>query len=556
MIGEYIRAFDHLLTGFPEQFPWFVGLLLGTGIFMTLRLGFIQLTQLKHAFQVIAGHYDDPDDEGDVTHFQALTVALSATVGVGNIAGVAIAIHYGGPGAIFWMWMTAFFGMALKFTECTLAIKYRVFDEEGEASGGPMYYIEKGLNQKWAAVFFAVCAVICSFATGNMNQSNTIASIFTSTRTVSPHVVGLVTAVLVGGVIIGGVKRIAGVTEKLAPSMALLYFSGAALILMLHLDRIPGVLSEIVNGAFHPESAFGGTAAGAFVFTLLHGVRRGLFSNEAGQGSAAIAHASARTHEPVREGVVAMTGPLIDTLIICSFTAMTILVTGAWKTHYDQVYTPGRVTVCESIEHGKFEPFTGELKVAEGLPLDASLGSNHAAIEGVQFLAKDGALFSGKIKVRDGAMLNPPEGAQIRGRGLLTGAPLTARAFKDGLEKLFPWGDKIVQLSVLLFALSTIISWSYYGDRSMVYLVGAKGVLPYRLVYLFFIYLGAVTALETVWLFGDVALSCMSIPNLIAILFLHRVVMKDSKEYFSREHIPYAEKAKAASKAGGGESHG
>jgi AGCS family alanine or glycine:cation symporter len=537
-ILDFLHNFDYYLTGMPEAFPWFIVLLLGTGIFITWKLGFIQVRRFWHAVRVVMGHFDDPDDEGDVTHFQALTVALSATVGVGNIAGVALAIHYGGPGAVFWMWMTAVFGMALKFSECTLSLKYRVFDVNGDASGGPMYYMEKGLGQKWAGVFFASCAVICSFGTGNMNQSNTIASLFAGHPSLSSHLIGLLIAFFVGVVIIGGVKRIASVTEKLAPSMALLYFAGAGTIVLMHIEQVPGVVGSILSGAFNPQSAFGGTAAGLFVFTLMHGVRRGLFSNEAGQGSAAIAHASAKTNEPVREGVVAMTGPFIDTLVICTLTAMAILVTGTWKTRYPQTLLPGAVTVCREVIQGKAIPLqVPEVSFLEGVPQGFALFRNHATIEGA--VARVGETpFTGTLKVAEGQLEGAPEGFLLQGRGLLVGAPLTAMAFRQGLAKVTQKGDLIVTLSVLLFALSTIISWSYYGDRSFVYLFGAKHVIVYRLLYLFFVYVGAVAALEAVWIFGDIALSLMAIPNLMAILLLHKQVQADAQEYFSREHVP------------------
>ena len=349
-LESYLHTFNHYLTGLPEQFPWFVAFLLGTGIFVTLRLGFIQFRRLKHASDVVAGKYDNPDDEGDVTHFQALTVALSATVGVGNIAGVAIAIHWAGPGAIFWMWMTAIFGMALKYAECTLAIKYREFDDQGNAAGGPMYYIEKGLGIKWPAIFFSICAVICSFGTGNMAQSNTIASV--SKDIIAPALIGVILAVVVGAVIIGGVKRIASVTDKLLPGMAILYFGSCALILLMHIGDVPAAIMSIFENAFSTKSAFGGTAAAGFSAIMLKGVQRGLFSNEAGQGSAPIAHASAKTDEPVREGLVAMTGPLIDTLIICTLTASTILVTGVWNQKFEQKFDYRNLEVASSIVGG------------------------------------------------------------------------------------------------------------------------------------------------------------------------------------------------------------
>jgi alanine or glycine:cation symporter, AGCS family len=536
-IEEFLRTFGHYLTDVPEAFPWFVALLLGTGILVTLRFGFIQFYKLGHAFQVIAGHFDDPNEKGDVTHFQALTVALSATVGVGNIAGVALAIHVAGPGALFWMWMTAFFGMALKYVECTLSMKYRIFDEEGEAAGGPMYYIEKGLGWKWAGMVFAFCAVICSFATGNMNQSNTIASVVSERGLLSPYIVGGILVFMVGFVIIGGVKRIASVTDKLLPGMAFIYFGAASLILILHIDQIPAVIALVFANAFNPTSAFGGTAAGAFTATMLYGIKRGLFSNEAGQGSAPIAHASAKTHEPVREGVVAMVGPFIDTLIICSLTGLVLLVTGAWNTRFEGEYAPSRVVIASEIKAGIPQTINGPVELKDGIPQGFVMELNHASIEDAVVL-KDSQPYSGILESREGYLQAPDESFHIKGKALLNGAPLTTKAFEVGLSKLISWGSWIVEISVFLFAFSTIIGWSYYGDRSFEYLFGIRYLVIYRLLYLVFVFIGAIIALDVVWMFGDIALSLMAIPNLIAIIFLHGKVLEDTKEYFSRKHVP------------------
>ena len=290
------------LTNWTEIFSGWIAMpltiiLIGTGLFVTLSLGFIQIKRLKHSFQVVLGKYDNPDDEGDVTHFQALSAALSATIGIGNIAGVAIAIRLGGPGALFWMWVTALLGMALKYAECTLSHRYRVINEDGSASGGPMYYIEKGLGPKWKslAVFFASCAVICSFCTGNMNQANTIAQTFASYN-VPIWFSGLFIALLVGLVIIGGIKRIAAVASKLVPTMAVLYVLGALIILINHANYILPSFISIFKEAFSLEAGWGG-----LLTVIMWGVRRGLYSNEAGQGSAPIAHAAAKTKESARE---------------------------------------------------------------------------------------------------------------------------------------------------------------------------------------------------------------------------------------------------------------
>ncbi|MCJ8344877.1 sodium:alanine symporter family protein [bacterium] len=536
---EYLNSFIstmEMLFNFPEQLPIFIILLLGTGLFVTLRFNFIQLFKLKHSLEVVMGKYDDPNDVGDVSHFQALTVALSATVGVGNIAGVAIAIHYGGPGAIFWMWLTAIFGMALKFVECTLALKYRVIDEAGEASGGPMYYIEKGLGNKPFGIFFAVCAVLCSFCTGNMNQSNTVTDVLATRFDLlenGKYLVGIILVLIVGSVILGGVKRIAKVTEKLAPMMAAIYFLSAFVIIILNMESLPQIISSIFTQAFNPQSAFGGTAAGTLTMTMLIGIKRGLFSNEAGQGSAPIAHASAKTNEPVREGIVAMMGPFIDTLVICSLTAFVLLITSSWNQKFAVNLTLQEVQIVQSIDqHAKVVQFTGSFQVKDGLVDQIKLIHNHAEIDKIVLYQGD-QKFSGTIVVTQDGNLNLSN-IVVRGDALLVGAPLTSRAFKIGLSSIFDHGDMIVDLCVILFAISTIISWCYYGDRSFVYLFGTKQLILYRLTYLFFVFLGAILSLNTVWRIGDVALSLMALPNLIAILFLHKQVIADSKEYFEK----------------------
>ena len=318
-----------------EQIAIMVILLLGTGLYLTIRTGFVQITKLGHGFGVTTGKYDDPDDPGDVSHFQALTTALSATVGIGNIAGVAMAIHWGGPGALFWMWVTAFLGMATKFSEVTLAQKYRTTDETGAVAGGPMYYIERGLGPKWKpmAVFFAVMLAFTAFFTGNAVQANTVADQMNSAFGIPMMLMGAITSVIVGAVILGGIGRIGKVTAFLAPFMAAIYVVGALLIIALNLGSLPSAFGAIITGAFNPQAGVAGIGAGAFVVTLMWGVRRGLFSNEAGQGSAPIAHAAAKTDEPVSEGVVALLEPFIDTIVICSCTAFVILL-GA-------VYVPG-----------------------------------------------------------------------------------------------------------------------------------------------------------------------------------------------------------------------
>jgi AGCS family alanine or glycine:cation symporter len=447
-----------LVWNFPEKAPFLVILLLGAGVFVTLRLGFVQIRKFWHAWEVISGKYDNEHDDGDITHFQALSAALSATVGIGNIAGVATAIHYGGPGALFWMWITAIFGMSLKYAECTLSVEYREINKDGSASGGPMYYIEKGLGKAWKpmAVFFAACAVVSSFGSGNAVQSFTVADQFYSDFGIPQYITGLVLVTVVAMVILGGIKRIGKVTAKLAPLMAILYVFSAMVAIILNIDKVPSMFALIIKSAFTPTAQIGGFAGATFLYTLVWGVKRGLFSNEAGQGSAPIAHAAAKTDEPVREGTVAMLGPFIDTLIICTMTGLVIILTGAW-TYID----------------------------ANG--------------------------------------------------NALNGSPMTAYAFQQALKPIVGmYGKYLITIAVLLFAVSTAISWSYYGDRAAEYLFGKKSIKPYKIVFLIMFFLGSIFKLEVVWGFADIALGLMAIPNLIAVIFLTPKVMDMTKQYFNK----------------------
>ncbi len=460
-INEILDTLASYLWGFPESFPLMLIILIGTGVFITFRLGWIQLRQVKHAIDITRGKYDDPEHEGDISHFQALSTALSATIGIGNIAGVATAIHYGGPGALFWMWLTGILGTSLKYAECTLAMKYRKINPDGSASGGPMYYIEKALGWKWLAIVFAGAAALCALATGNAVQANTVADQLRSDFGVDVHITGIVIAVLVGAVILGGIKRIGRVTSILAPLMTVLYVLGALTIIILNIDKVPGAFATIVKSAFTPAGATAGFAGATFMHCLVWGIKRGLFSNEAGQGSAPIAHAAAKTDEPVREGTVAMMGPYIDTITICTLTGLVIVITGAWN-------------------------------------------------------AVDAA-----------------------GNGLfLNGSPMTSYAFAKGLTFMNGNGGYLVTAAVLLFATSTIISWSYYGDRSIQYLFGDKVVFPYRILFCIMIFWGATSRLEVAWALGDIGLGLMALPNLIALVALSGVVVKLTNEYYSREHKP------------------
>ena len=438
------------LSGILWGNPVTLLVLLGTGFYLTIRMGLIQVRGFRHAVDLVSGRYSCKTDTGEVSHFQALSTALSATVGTGNIAGVATAITLGGPGALFWMWVTAVFGMATKFAECTLSLKFRQVSEDGEIAGGPMYTLLHGLNMRRTASLFALFALIASFGIGNMVQANSVIDglgyIFPELHA-NRWIIGCVLAALVGLVILGGVKRIARVASTIVPFMAILYISAALLVLINHVAEIPAAFALIFKLALNPWAVGGGAVGEA----IRWGVARGLFSNEAGLGSSPMAHAAARTNEPVREGLVAMLEPFIDTLVICTMTGLVIVVTGAWQ---------------ESSE-------------------------------------------------------------------TLKGAALTAHAFSSSLGDAGAW---VVGGGLTLFAYSTIIAWSYYGDRSAYFLFGERAVLPYRVLYTLLVVVGAGVPLNLVWNIADITNILMAIPNLLGLILLAGLVKKLKDEYFSRAH--------------------
>ncbi len=529
-----VDTLNDLVWSTPSFFPFMVAVLLSFGIFITLRLGFVQIRYFKHGILTVMGKFDHPDAIGDVNHFQALTTALSATVGIGNIAGVAIAIHYGGPGALFWMWVTAFFGMAVKYTECTLAVKYRIQNSDGSVSGGPMYYIEKGLGEqwKWLAVFFAAMAVICSFLTGNAVQANTVADTMKATFLIPGWITGLATASLVGFVIVGGIKRIGRVTASLMPLMAIIYVLGALIILLLNVEKVIPAFGTIIEYAFTPKAGAFGIGSGLFLTTLVWGIKRGLFSNEAGQGSAPIAHGAAKTKEPVREGVVALLEPFIDTLVVCTMTGLVIVSTGVWEQKHPTVFTTNALETSFEIDDE-----STILTISNGLPVNGEILRNDYSYGELYTDMDREELFSGQIVVlEDGSVtiqtLTGENLGELQTSIVENGAPLTALAFEKGLSPLFAGGKYIVTICVILFGVSTAISWSYYGDRSIQYLAGDSSIIYYKMVYLVMHFLGAILALETVWAIGDIALGLMTFPNIIALFALSGVVAKATKTYF------------------------
>jgi AGCS family alanine or glycine:cation symporter len=558
MGNRYIAEAGPTVNG--ETIPIMVLLLLGTGVFLTLRLGFIQIRRLGHGFKVTTGVYDDPDEPGDVSHFQALTTALSATVGIGNIAGVAIAIHWGGPGALFWMWMTAALGMATKYTEVTLAQKYRNVEEthghawEGTVSGGPMYYIEKGLgpNWKWMAVLFASLLGLTAFLTGNAIQANTVADTMATTFGVPVWMTGLVTSAIVAAVILGGISRIGKVTAVLAPLMAAIYVAGALVIIFLNFGEVIPAFGLIFREAFNPTAGVAGTGMGAFLMTLMWGVRRGLFSNEAGQGSAPIAHAAAKTDEPVSEGVVALLEPFIDTIVICTMTGLVIILTGVWNDRIptEIVMGGGDLTYVQVDEDGHNRPtdVPEEISIQDGRHLVISeapmIAWHDVAVDELFVDAEMTRPFTGTIDVVNRAAVTADGESYpaLWAMAAESGAPLTQQGFRRGLSPLGDWGHLIIVLAVFLFALSTAISWSYYGDRCANYLFGSVAVLPYKVAFVAMHFVGAVLPLAVIWNLGDVFLAVVIIPNLFALLLLSGQVVTETRSYFDRK--PWLENEK------------
>ncbi|HFI0265261.1 TPA: alanine/glycine:cation symporter family protein [Streptococcus suis] len=424
-------------------------LLVGTGVYFTLRLGVFQVSKLPTAFRLIFS--SDQSGQGDVSSFAALCTALAATVGTGNIVGVATAITTGGPGALFWMWVAAFFGMATKYAEGFLAIKYRTKDANGQAAGGPMHYITLGMGQKWKplAVFFAISGVLVALlGMGTFSQVNSIASSMSSSFGLAPQLVSIVTAISIAFFIFGGIEKISDVSTKIVPFMAILYVLASVTVLALHLDQLLPTLALVLKSAFTPAAAVGGFAGATVKQAIQRGIARGVFSNESGLGSAPIAAAAAKSDNPVEQGLISMTGTFIDTLIICTLTGLTILVTGQWS---------------------------------------------------------------------------------VAG---LEGAPLTQAAFASVFGQP---GALALTISLVLFAYTTILGWSYYGERCIEFLFGTKSILPYRLVFVAMVALGGFLKLDLIWTIADIVNGLMALPNLIALLALSPVIIMETRQYFAKK---------------------
>ena len=533
---------------------WFPALLIGTGIFFTIYLGFPQFKYFNSALKIVSGKTKSTDQDGETTGFQALTTAMSGAVGTGNIGGVALAIWTGGPAAIFWMWITAIFGMTTKYVEVTLGHKYRTKLSDGSISGGPMYYIEQGLNMKWVAILFAFLMMITAIGSGNMPQINNIALVMNTEFSVPKLFTGLFLGALLWVIIIGGIKRIASVASKIIPIMGLIYFGGALIILAENYQNIIPSFNAIFAQVFTGSAAVGGFLGASFAMSLKYGVARGLYSNEAGQGSSPIAHASSK-NKSIDQGVVSILEPFIDTIVVCSVTALVILSSGVWTQKFDTNFSKTDMVILEgtysdeknidgdylypkqinelnsyvqSLESDVKE-FSGELTVQDGNLITQNITILHSRsiAEDVTISDQDDSnLFTGILNVDNGKII---ESVDINGKSLVSSAELTAKAFSQGI--MGQYGGKLVAIALLLFAFSTSITWCYYGDRSTAYIFGEKGVIWYRNFYVLCFVLAAVIDTTIVWNIAYVVVALVSIPNLIA-MFVLRKEMKSLSDNF------------------------
>lgn len=548
---EQFNNFLILLDSFLSGSWWFPALLIGTGIFFTIYLGFPQFKYFTSAWKIVSGNYDKSESSGETTPFQALTTAMSGAVGTGNIGGVALAIWTGGPAAIFWMWITAIFGMTTKFVEVTLAHKYRTTIEDGSISGGPMYYIEQGLNMKWVAILFSLLMMITAIGSGNMPQINNIALVMNTEFAVPKLFTGLFLGGLLWIIIIGGIQRIASVASKIIPIMGIIYFGGALIILIENYQNVIPSLNAIFAQVFTGSAAVGGFLGASFAMSLKYGVARGLYSNEAGQGSSPIAHASSKTEKSIDQGVVSILEPFIDTIVVCTVTALVILSSGVWTEKFDTTFSKTDMVVLqgnysdEKNSDGKYlypeqidqlnkyvqnidsnvKEYTGNINVLNGKIETNNLTILHARSIAENIIIEDES-YIGVIKVKSGKPLGP---YVFKGKSLVNSAELTAKAFSQGI--LGGFGGKLVAIALLLFAFSTAIAWCYYGDRSTAYIFGEKGVIWYRNFYVLCFVLAAVIDTTVVWNIAYVVVALVSIPNLIAIFVLRKEMKKLSDDF-------------------------
>ena len=545
---------DFLITldGYLSGSWWFPVLLVGTGIFFTIYLGFPQFKFFGKAWNLVSGKNQKDDAEGETSGFEALTTAMSGAVGTGNIGGVALAIWTGGPAAIFWMWITAIFGMTTKFVEVTMGHKYRTKLDDGSISGGPMYYIEHALNMKWAGILFAFLMMITAIGSGNMPQINNIALVMSTEFSVPKIFTGLFLGALLWIIIIGGIKRIASVASKIIPIMGLIYFGGALVILAENYQNIIPSFNAIFAQVFTGSAAVGGFLGASFAMSLKYGVARGLYSNEAGQGSSPIAHASSK-NTSIDQGIVSILEPFIDTIVVCSVTALVILSSGVWTEKFDTTFSKTDMVILEGTysdeenTDGSYKypdhmsqltnyvqslnsdvnEFSGTIEVIDGKLTDTEITVLHSRSIAENIVIKDGNnLYSGELNISQGKIT---EAVVVEGKSLVSSAELPAKAFSQGT--FGEYGGKLVAISLLLFAFSTAITWCYYGDRSTAYIFGEKAVFWYRNFYVLCFVLAAVIDTTIVWNIAYVSVALVSIPNLIALFFLRKEVKELSDEY-------------------------
>ena len=551
-----MQEFNEFLI-FIDQYlgssSWFVPLLLGTGVFFTFYLRFPQIRYFSFALKVVRGKFDKKDDQGDTSHFQALTTALSGTVGTGNIAGVAFAIHLGGPAALFWMLVTAMVGMTTKFVEVTLSHKYREKISDGSMSGGPMYFMKnadfrllgKKVDLKWVGILFAFATVLSSFGTGSLPQINSISNSMFSSFGIDKMLTGGILAILLGIVIIGGIKRIASITEKLVPFMAVVYIIGAFSVIIFNYQNIVPSFISIFAEVFSGSAAVGGFLGASISFAISRGVNRGLYSNEAGQGSAPIAHASAKTNEPVSEGLVAILEPFIDTIIFCTITGLVLLSSGVWNEKHENTFAQADLIFLDKVYsednennvkdlfnylnvNSGISMYNGSIDVIDGkYSQEISILHARSIAEDILFYDNNEEIFNGTLDIIDGKVQND---IIVKGKSLVHSAPLTAIAFDRGF--FGNYGNYIVSIGLLLFAFSTAISWSYYGDRAMTFLFGAGSVLYYRIIYVIGFFVASFADTTVIWNVSLITIALMTVPNLIGLLWLRKEVKSTISKYW------------------------
>lgn len=550
-LNDFLISIDSFLG----SAPWFPYYLLGIGLFFTIYLKFPQIRFFKHAWGVLLGkdkEFEDHKADGETSHFQAMSMALSGTIGTGNMGGVALAIYLGGPAAIFWMLMTAAMGMTTKFVEVSLSHKYRIKTDDGTVAGGPMYVMDRGLGWKPLAVVFACAVVLSSFGSGSMPQVNNIAQVMTSTFGIESWISGIVLSALLAFVIIGGITRIASFAARVVPTMAALYLVGSLFVIATNYENVIPSFISIFADAFTGSAAVGGFIGGVFAQAFSIGVARGLFSNEAGQGSSAIAHASAVTEEPVSEGMVSLLEPFIDTIMICTLTGLVILSSGAWTEKYENTFQAADFSILEGqysdtdpdqkealfkhlnfVEGSGVSTFDGEIDILAGklTSMNVTVINARSIAEDVVFSKDDanGDLqpYTGKLTVEGGNLADTD--MVVSGKSLVHSATLTSKAFTKSF--LGENGQYIVAFSLALFAFSTAVAWSYYGDRAITYLLGPQAVMPYRCVYVIGFFVAAISDTAIIWTFALVTVALMTIPNVLCMFIMRKEVKEMVEEY-------------------------